>query len=126
MKLIHRFGYYLSGLTVGIIILIFFLSGNETSCNYFPNDRVLSQIQHKPIKYSGSVLKFFNRTDLDTTQVDQYLEGADIDFETSKTHIAPCPIYYITSKIENKTYLLTIENCRDTAELQDIKPSKKN
>jgi hypothetical protein len=37
MKFIHRFAYYLVGLVIGFVFLVF--SGKDTRCNYFPNAR---------------------------------------------------------------------------------------
>ena len=53
MKLIHRIGYYLGGFTIGIVILIFFLSGKKTSCDYGPNARVLKNIRSKHKTYTA-------------------------------------------------------------------------
>jgi hypothetical protein len=44
MKFFHRFAYYLVGLVVGHFFSMIF-SGKDTRCNYFPNARVLNDLE---------------------------------------------------------------------------------
>ena len=45
MAFLKRLGYYLFGLSIGVIILSFIFSGKKTSCNYGPQARVKSQLE---------------------------------------------------------------------------------
>ena len=44
MKFIHRLGYFMGGFAVGLVILAVFLNGKRTSCAYFPDARVMRDI----------------------------------------------------------------------------------
>ena len=55
MKIVHRFGFYMGGFSIGLGFLIFFLSGKKTSCAYGPDARVLKNIRTKKPQYSTSV-----------------------------------------------------------------------
>ena len=55
MKLVYRFGFFFGGFSIGLVFLMFFLSGKKTSCAYGPDARVLKNIQLKRIQYSESV-----------------------------------------------------------------------
>jgi len=49
MKLVHRIGYYVVGLSLGIVIVSFVFSGKKTTCNYGPNARVLADLKKKKL-----------------------------------------------------------------------------
>ncbi|MFD1096036.1 hypothetical protein [Salegentibacter chungangensis] len=117
MKLIHRIGYYSLGLFFGIIILIFFLSGKKTSCDYLPNDRVLKNIRIKERKWTDESLSFFSKNAIDTSAVSYILEEGDVDFDKSKTQKEPCGIFVVSGKAEEKLLELQIENCDSIATL---------
>jgi hypothetical protein len=53
MKFVQRFAYYLVGLVIGCLALVF--SGKDTRCSYFPNSRVLNDLRNKPL----SILKSY-------------------------------------------------------------------
>ena len=53
MKLVYRFGFFFGGFSIGLVFLMFFLSGKKTSCAYGPDARVLKNIQIK-IQYLRS------------------------------------------------------------------------
>ena len=57
MKLIQRVAWYSGGFIIGIIVLMFFLSGKKTSCDYSPNARTLKNIRSKVMKISPEVLQ---------------------------------------------------------------------
>ncbi|MBQ0741249.1 hypothetical protein J9332_43965, partial [Aquimarina celericrescens] len=59
MKFIHRLGYYLSGFVVGIIMLMFFLGGKKTSCDWGLDARVLKNMRNKERIVEADALKFF-------------------------------------------------------------------
>lgn len=120
MKLIHRVGYFSIGLFFGIVILIFFLSGKKTSCDYFPNARVLNNIRSKPRQFSEESLKFFQSNNLDTAEVAGILEEGDVDFGKSETHTEPCKRYFITGKANSKKIELQIKNCDSLATLEKV------
>ena len=60
MKLVYRFGFFFGGFSIGLVFLMFFLSGKKTSCAYGPDARVLKNIQIKSIRYSESVQEQLN------------------------------------------------------------------
>lgn len=118
MKLIHRLGYYGIGLFFGIVILIFFLSGKKTSCDYSPNARVLKNIRIKERIFSKNSLNFFNANKIDTSIVSNILKDGDVDFNRSKTDAKPCGIYFISSDSDNTSIELEIENCDSIATIK--------
>lgn len=121
MKLIHRIGYYLGGFSLGLIILAFFFSGKRTSCDYFPDARVMKQIRVKKRIYSADALQTFEISQIDTSTVSELLRTGDVDFSRSKTDREPCGLYIITGRTEFHNLELLFENCDSIVTLQEVK-----
>ncbi len=111
MKLIHRIGYYLGGFTIGIVILIFFLSGKKTSCDYGPNARVLKNIRSKHKTYTPEAEKQMKTFQLDSIFIDQTLQTGDVLFSESETSLDSCNLYLVESKKDEKTFITSFRNC---------------
>ncbi|MBI6119046.1 DUF4258 domain-containing protein [Salegentibacter maritimus] len=118
MKLIHRIGYFSVGLFFGIMLLLFFLGGKKTSCDYSPNDRVLKNIRIKERAFSAEAFNYFETNKLDTALVSESLENGNVDFSRSNTEGKPCNVYLITNKVKEAILELQIENCDSTATIR--------
>ena len=121
MRLIHRIGYFSVGLFFGIIILLFFLGGKKTSCDYSPTARVLKNIRIKDRRFSTEAMAFFQSNNVDTSGVSSILENGSVNFGKSKTDNDPCNIYYVSGAAsEEKRLELEIENCDSIATIQKV------
>ncbi|TXK79419.1 DUF4258 domain-containing protein [Mesonia sp. K4-1] len=120
MKLAARLAYYSVGFFIGIMILMFFLSGKKTSCDYGPDARVLKNIRIKNKTYEPSVLLFLKENQLDTSVVRNILNSGDVDFSNSNTKLDSCKIYAVEGEVNNKNLTLRIENCENQATIQQI------
>ncbi|WP_111307092.1 DUF4258 domain-containing protein [Confluentibacter sediminis] len=120
MTLLQRFGYYLGGFSIGLIILAFFLNGKKASCSYGPDARVLKNIHSKEMIYSDDVQLFMNTHHLDTSAVNDVLRKGDVNFSKSDTHKKPCAIYTIEGDYNEKNLILSIENCDSIATLLNM------
>jgi hypothetical protein len=118
MKFVHRLAYFSVGLFFGIIILMFFLSGKRTSCDYSPNARTLKNIRIKDRVFSQEAMQFFQANRLDTSNVNTILHQGKVDFGKSETDREPCNIYFVSGKLDTGTLELQIENCDSTATIQ--------
>ncbi|WP_282018649.1 hypothetical protein [Salegentibacter mishustinae] len=118
MKLIHRIGYFSVGLFFGIMLLMFFLGGKKTSCDYSPEARVLKNIRMKERKFSAEAFNYFEANKLDTALVSESLEDGDVDFGRSNTNAKPCNIYLVTNEVNSAILELQIENCDSIATIQ--------
>ncbi len=124
MKLIHRIGYYLGGFTIGIVILIFFLSGKKTSCDYGPNARVLKNIRSKHKIYTPEAEKQMKTFQLDSIFIDQTLQTGDVLFSESETSLDSCNVYLVESKKDKKTFTTSFRNCDSLVTILTIKHQK--
>lgn len=103
MRLRYRFVYFGGGFSLGILILFFFLSGKKTSCDYFPNARVLKQIRLKERIISEEAILFLNSKNIDTSAVTKVLENGNVLFSESDKEKEPCPEYSIEGEVLSNT-----------------------
>ena len=120
MKFIHRLAYYGLGLFFGIVILIFFLGGKKTSCDYSPNARVLKNIRIKERSFSENSLNFLESNKIDTSEVSGILKDGDVDFNKSDTDREPCHIYFISGPVQEQVLEMEVENCDSIATIKEI------
>ncbi len=120
MGFLKRLGWYLVGLSIGIVFLAFFFKKKSeetgTSFCYFPNCRVLKDIRSKPIAFSANE-KDTVRFDALETNIQSVLRDGSIDFGKSDTKSEPCKTYFITKDdIE-----LQLKNCPDRAIIEKVR-----
>ncbi len=116
MTIFKRFAYYLGGLTIGIFILMFFLGGKNTSCDYGPNARVLKNIRIKHPEVSQNAQQAMANYGLDSTTISTFLNRGDVIFNESNTSIDDsCKLYVIKGAQLEKRYKMNVKNCDSTA-----------
>lgn len=120
MKFIHRLGYYLGGLAVGLVFLAFFLKGKNASCDYGPDARVLKNIRSKSMSYSEGISDKLEQFEIDSTAMQNLLTFSDVNFRKSDVKQDSCSTYFIEGSHRERDVFLTITNCAYKAELIDI------
>jgi len=97
------------------------LSGKDTSCNYFPNARVLNDLRNKPFDYSDKASLILAEKWIDTIDIKNSLKHGDVDFDRSNIEVGNGKIYIIKGKtIENQEITLKVINYPDKAVLDEI------
>ena len=112
MNLLYRLGFYLVGFSIGLVFLTVILKGKKTSCNYGPNDRVISNLSKKSWKDQNRVNSAF-----DSLAFQAFLNKASVDFGKSDTQKDSCKIYFINGYWKEKPISITVENCEKTVEV---------
>lgn len=124
MDFIKRLGFYLVGLSIGIVFLTLFLKkkSDETGVYfcYFPNCRTLKDIRSKPMYYTADVTQKLAKYQLDSLDVKYILTEGDVDFSKSDTKSVPCKTYIVGSNLKEKKWTFTVRNCTNKATLQQI------
>ncbi|SNR36295.1 hypothetical protein [Lutibacter flavus] len=115
----QRLPFFLGGLTIGIIVVVFFLGKKETTFDYLPNARVLKNINTKERIYSDESLAIINSMQIDTSQISKILKKGNVDI-LNKIKTASCIEYNIEGKKELKNVTLTVENCKTIAIIKKI------
>ncbi|UJH67221.1 DUF4258 domain-containing protein [Allomuricauda sp. SCSIO 65647] len=125
MAFLKRLGWYLVGLSIGMVFLVFFLKKKtqETGLDfcYLPNCRVLKDLRSKTFTLSEEVESQLLANELDSVALQSFLKDGDIDFKRSDTRSSPCKIYYIAKEVNDTPYTLVVESCEETAMAQGLK-----
>lgn len=125
MVILKRLGYFLVGLSIGIVFLTVFLKNKSeetgTEFCYMPNCRVLKDIKSKPFTFSGEVADLIRTDQIDTLDIKSFLDDATVDFGQSDTKSSPCKTYIIEGKLKGTSSLLKFKNCREKVILESIK-----
>lgn len=115
-----RLGYFLLGLSIGLIFLAFFLKKKSeetgTSFCYFPNCRVLKELRSKPYdlaKYQGM--------HLDSAFIKAYLTEGSVRFKESDARAKPCPVYVIRHDYQGRSGQIKVSNCPDTVWITEFR-----
>lgn len=120
MKFAHRLLYFSGGAVIGIVLVIFILSGKKTSCAYGPQARTLKHLRIKPRVFSDESLAFFQSNGLDTAKIDEVFLTGKVDFSKSITRTDSCKLYLVNGAISEKSVRVNISFCDDLAEIQDV------
>ncbi|MGA9239510.1 DUF4258 domain-containing protein [Robiginitalea sp.] len=118
MPFLKRLGYFLLGLSIGLIFLAFFLrkKTDETGTEfcYLPNCRVLKELRSKPMRTDPAL-----STPIDTLLIQELLQEGSVDFKASNTKASPCKIYRIDYETIEGEVSITLENCQEYTLLKD-------
>lgn len=125
MKFIKRLSYFLLGLLVGILFLIFFFKGKfgdrEMSFCYLPNCRVLKDIRSKPFYYSDEASQKMKQGLLDTVQLKDIFKNGNVHFSESNIPMEGGKYYLIEGKVEGKKAIFVeVINTSERVTLRDI------
>lgn len=124
MDFLKRLGFYLVGMSIGIVFLTMFLKkkSEETGVYfcYLPNCRTLKDIRSKPMYYSDDVKEQLVQYQLDSLDVTYILTEGDVDFGKSDTKSVPCKTYIVASELKDKEWTFTVKNCTNKATIQQI------
>lgn len=115
MKIAQRIVFYGIGFIIGIVLLMFFLGGKKTSCDYGPQARVLKNIKTKKRVFTMQSLQALYSQSMDTTAVTALLNEGSVVFSESTTDLDSCKIYVIDGEYANRYVKLEIENCEELA-----------
>lgn len=108
MPFLRRLGYYLVGLSIGLVFLSFFLSGKRTSCHYGPEARVKNNFEQKTLTISSKVKNEYEY--LNDSLLIEYIKTSTIIFSESQTRLDSCKRYRLRREKAPKLDFL-LENC---------------
>ncbi|TLP79658.1 DUF4258 domain-containing protein [Maribacter sp. ACAM166] len=124
MDFLKRLGFYLIGMSIGIVFLTMFLKKKSQEAGvyfcYLPNCRTLKDIRSKSMHYSEEVKLKLVQYQLDSLDVTYILTEGDVDFSNSNTKTVPCKTYIVASKLKEREWKFTVKNCINKATIQQI------
>jgi hypothetical protein len=121
MPFLKRLGYFLVGLSLGLVFLAFFLrkKTDETGAEfcYLPNCRVLKDLRSKPMQIDPSL-----QGTVDTLLIQEILKEGKVDFSASDTKAIPCKTYRVKLKKKEGGVEITVDNCASHVLLTAYEP----
>ncbi len=125
MPFLKRLGFYLIGLSIGLIFLAIFLrkKSEETGTEfcYLPNCRVLKELRSKPLGYSPKVQALMADGAIDSAAIAHFLREGDVKFGQSDTKARPCKAYVIEGRHGEEDRLLDVRNCQDSTLIDNLR-----
>ncbi|WP_396137587.1 DUF4258 domain-containing protein [Flavobacterium sp.] len=115
MKFQFRLAYYLFGLLLGGIFVMWFLKSKATSRGvefcYFPNCRVLKDLRSKSLEIDSLAQQSIKEKWVTLEDIKQSLTYGDVDFEKSNEPYRKGKIYIIEGKTsKNEDITITMVN----------------
>ena len=120
MNFFNRLTYFSGGFIIGLLFLMFFLSGKRTSCSYLPNSRVKKDIMKKNIIFNETSHK------IDSIIIMKSILNGNVNFSKSNTSLEDCREYYFENEDELLNIWIIVKNCENQAIISDYKITKKN
>ncbi|MCF2875665.1 MULTISPECIES: DUF4258 domain-containing protein [unclassified Tenacibaculum] len=120
MNLLKRFGYYLIGLALGSIVVLFIWKGKDVTFDYGMDARTLKTIRIKKRLFSNSAQQTLTNSPIDTATISNILKYGDVNFGKSKPRLKPCAEYFITGKDSLNHIDLYVVRCDSTATVKTI------
>ncbi|CAM1368499.1 DUF4258 domain-containing protein [Tenacibaculum xiamenense] len=120
MQLLKRFGYYLIGVALGSIAVLYFWKNKNVTFDYGMDARTLKTIRIKKRIYSDNAKQVLQSKGMDTSYVTAVLTRGDVNFGKSKPRQKPCAEYFITGKDSLENMSLYVIRCDSTATIKDI------
>ena len=124
MSFLKRLGFFLFGLSIGIVFLVFFFKNKAkepgTEFCYLPNCRVLKDLRSKSYSYSNEVTSMLASGEIDSLEIKAFFINGDVDFNNSDTKSKPCKIYLINQEIDDKEQTLKVTNCLNKIVIESI------
>ncbi|MDL5511827.1 DUF4258 domain-containing protein [Arenibacter sp. M-2] len=124
MAFLKRLGFFLFGLSIGLVFLTIFLKkkSQETGTEfcYFPNCRTLKDIRSKQISYSDAIDQLIRQQEMDSTDINGFLYNGEVDFGKSETKTKPCKTYYIEGLVKDRAATLKVRNCSEKAVVESV------
>ncbi|KGO94689.1 DUF4258 domain-containing protein [Flavobacterium subsaxonicum] len=123
MKFTYRLAYYLFGLLLGGMLVVFIFNKRGQDFCYLPNCRALKNIRDKGLVISKEANTAFNATGITQEDVMKSLEYGDIDFSKSnKPQKGGGKLYTIEGRTAgNEPIIIEVTNFDDRAVLVNVK-----
>ncbi len=120
MRFLKRFGYYMIGLSLGSLLVLFIWKGKDVAFPYGPDGRTLSSIHKRQIEYTDVATFDMVENKIDSVAIWSVLNIGSVDFGKSQPRLKPCAEYHITGNYQGRNIGLYIQRCDSTATIQKV------
>ena len=122
MKFKYRLAYYLLGVLIGGIFLMFIFQNKRAEFCYMPNCRVLKSIRAKGLVFSAEAKKKFAEKWVTPQDIHNSLKDGDVDFDKSNKPAKGGKLYVIEAiTAQDEPITIEVINGSEAAIVKDIK-----
>ena len=122
MEFKHRLAYYLLGVLIGGIFLMFIFQNKRAEFCYMPNCRVLKNIRTKGIVVSKETQKKLDEKWLTMQDIHSALRNGDVDFDKSRKPVKGGKLYVIEAvTAQDEPIIIEVINGSEASTIVDVK-----
>ena len=101
--MLRRFFIYLIGVSLGVMISLFFFGNREIDFSYFPNARTLKHLRNQNFVISSSAKCHLDSLGINTDRFKELFQKTSLDVDFGASDIQRlCPTYLI--EVENQNF----------------------
>ncbi len=128
MNLKQRSFYFIIGLFLGIIAVLFIAKKKNVQFPYGPDARTLKSIRvKKAYFFSEQAQQALNTYEIDSLRLAYLLTESDVDFSESNTdRNQPCQTYKINGALQEISVSMLVKRCDSSATFEEILVRKNN
>lgn len=128
MNLKQRSFYFIIGLFLGIIAVLFIAKKKNVQFPYGPDARTLKSIRvKKEYFFSEQAQQALNIYEIDSLRLAYLLTESDVDFSESNTdRNQPCQTYKINGALQEISVSMLVKRCDSSATFEEILVRKNN
>jgi hypothetical protein len=128
MNLKQRSFYFIIGLFLGIIAVLFIAKKKNVQFPYGPDARTLKSIRvKKEYFFSEQAQQALNTYEIDSLRLAYLLTESDVDFSESNTdRNQPCQTYKINGALQEISISMLVKRCDSSATFEEILVRKNN
>ncbi len=122
MNLAQRSFYFIIGLSLGIIGVLFIAEKKDVQFPYGPDARTLKSIRvKKDYFFSEQAQQALEEYEIDSIRLAYLLNESDVDFSESDTNRnQPCQTYKINGELQEIEIAMLVKRCDSSATFQEI------
>jgi hypothetical protein len=122
MKFKYRLAYYLFGMLIGVMFLMFFLGNKKAEFCYLPNCRVLKNIRSKNMTISAEAQKKLDEKWITLDDIRNAVQDGEVVFSRSKEKYKGGTVYVIESETaKGEPVEVIMVNYESKVLLKDVK-----
>ncbi len=122
MDFSKRLRLFLTGIIIGSVVMYFFVL-KDSNIYKGPKEVIKGKLTDFPTQFSTKAMCQIKCYDIDTAVLRKSWNRADIQFNNSKVHEKPCPLYEVkfSNPINDKVVAASCSVCDDFTVLQELR-----
>ena len=118
--MVRRFFLYLIGVSLGVIVSIFFFGDRDIEFSYLPNARTLKHLRGQSFQFSEKALCQLNCISMTASSFKQIFYDTDLDVDFAGSDLGGKCKTYLIEVTGQKFFKFNVDDCDSTSTLLNI------